>query len=284
MDSGKNNEVKSIEVKNNKRDYTNASESVKKFYSIQHYNLTYDYVSDRHKWYKKLSKNEYTIEELLKLSDDIVDPSDPDIGESQIHHAFQTAELLRKELEQMNTDTKLDLDWLPLIGLIHDLGKVAVKTHNIEWFESAGDSFPVGCAFSDKVILNYGFEENPDFKNPKFNTRLGIYEPNCGFDSCLFWGHDEIMYQSLLNSNTKLPKEALYVVRYHSFYAWHNQNGYDYLASEKDLKYKKYLNIFQKGDLYSKTDSSSNLFDISYLKQPYYQSLIKKYLPNKIIF
>ena len=173
-------------------------------------------------------------------------------------------------------------EWMPLVGLIHDLGKVAIKIHNIEWFESAGDSFPLGCAFSKKVILNYGFDYNKDYKNPKYNTKLGIYQPNCGFDNCLFWGHDEIMYLSLKNSNTNLPDEALYTIKYHSFYSWHNQGGYEYLASEKDIENLKYLKMFQKADLYSKTDTE--LYTIKKLGETYYQNLIKKYLPNGIVF
>ena len=258
----------------NKRDYKNAPQSVINFYFHQHSKLDYDYVSKRHNWYKNLNKQQYQLKTLLELCDDIIDPSDPDIGESQIHHAFQTAEMLR----YMNDVP----EWMPLVGLIHDLGKVAVKTHKIEWYESAGDSFPLGCAFSNKVILDHGFEQNKDYNNPKYNTKLGIYRENCGFDNCLFWGHDEIMYQALNNSNTKLPEEALYTIRYHSFYSWHNQGGYDYLSSKKDKEYLKYLKMFQKADLYSKTDKK--LFTIDHLRDPFYINLINKYLPNMIMF
>ena len=258
----------------NKRDYCNAPNSVKHFYYHQHSKLTYDFVINRHKWYREQEKQRYEIKKLLELCDDIIDPSDPDIGESQIHHAFQTAEMLRK-------DNSVP-DWMPLVGLIHDLGKVAVKIYKIKWYESAGDSFPLGCAFSDKCILNYGFDENPDSKNPKYNTKYGIYNANCGFDNCLFWGHDEIMYQTLINSKTKLPEEALYTIRYHSFYSWHNKNGYDYLANQKDKDNLKYLKIFQKADLYSK--SNKELYTIDKLDEVYYQKLIKKYIPSQILF
>ena len=260
----------------NKRDYTNAPQHVKDFYYQQHSKLNYKYVLESQEKFKKSQKKLYTVKELLELLDDIIDPSDPDISESQIHHAFQTAEALRKNLNEHK------LEWLPLVGLIHDIGKVALKLNNIEWFESAGDSFPLGCGFSDKVILNCGFEDNDDYQNPKYNSKLGIYQENCGFDNCLFWGHDEIMYQVLKNSNTNLPEEALYITRYHSFYSWHTCGGYDYLASKKDKEYLKYLNIFQKADLYSK--SNTELYTIDKLDEDYYQNLIQKYLPHDILF
>jgi len=261
---------------NTRRDYTNAPQRVKDFYYQQHSKLDYNYVVKRQKEFKERTKKQYSIKTLLELLDDIVDPSDPDINESQIHHAFQTAEALRNSLDSHK------LEWLPLVGLIHDIGKVALKLYNIEWFESAGDSFPLGCQFSDKVILNCGFQDNPDTNNSKYNTKLGIYSQNCGFDNCLFWGHDEIMYQVLLNSMSNLPEEALYIIRYHSFYSWHTCGGYDYLASPKDKEYLKYLKIFQKADLYSK--SNSELYTIQKLNEPYYQNLIKKYLPNNLKF
>lgn len=45
-----------------------------------------------------------------------MDESDPDTDLPNIVHAFQTAERARKEYPE--------LDWLHLVGLIHDMGKV----------------------------------------------------------------------------------------------------------------------------------------------------------------
>ena len=39
------------------------------------------------------------------------------------------------------------------------------------------------------------FEENPDYHNPKLNTKLGVYSEGCGLDNVLMsWGHDDYMY------------------------------------------------------------------------------------------
>lgn len=68
------------------------------------------------------------------------------------------------------------------------------------------------------------------------------------------WGHDEYLYRVLRNHGTTLPDEALYMIRYHSFYPWHTGcmslafaspcharfmplhpgRDYDYLCSDRD--------------------------------------------------
>ena len=70
-----------------------------------------------------------------------------------------------------------------------------------------GDTFPVGCKFSDKIVHPEFFELNPDSKNPNYNTPLGIYTQNCGLDKVkMSWGHDEYLYQILKDY---LPKTCL---------------------------------------------------------------------------
>lgn len=39
------------------------------------------------------------------------------------------------------------------------------------------------------------FKENPDYLNPKLNTKFGAYSEGCGLDNVLMsWGHDDYMY------------------------------------------------------------------------------------------
>ena len=45
-----------------------------------------------------------------------------------------------------------------------------------------GDTFPVGCAFSDKVVFPEFFAENPDKQTPEYQTACGIYSEGCGLD------------------------------------------------------------------------------------------------------
>ena len=136
-----------------------------------------------------------------------------------------------------------------------------------------GDTFPVGCAFSDKCVFPQFFEENPDTSNPAYNTTNGIYSPNCGFDNLLMsYGHDEYMYQ-FLKKNSTLPSEALYIVRYHSFYPWHKEGAYSHLASDFDKKNLKWLQEFNRFDLYSKADDLPEIEEV----MPYYKGLLMKY-------
>ena len=67
------------------------------------------------------------------------------------------------------------------------------------------------------------------------STKYGIYEPNCGLDKIMMsWGHDEYLYQVLKANGSKLPDEAHYMIRFHSFYPWHTGGDYGHLINETD--------------------------------------------------
>ncbi len=100
-----------------------------------------------------------------------------------------------------------------------------------------GDTFPVGCAYSKKIVHSEYFVNNPDYYNEKYQTLYGIYEPHCGFDNVhLSYGHDEYLYQVVKNY---LPKEALYIIRYHSFYPAHRESEYQHLMNDFDHEMMK---------------------------------------------
>ena len=63
------------------------------------------------------------------------------------------------------------------------------------------------------------------------------------------WGHDEYIYHVVKD---RLPEEALYMLRYHSFYPWHNEGEYTYLTNETDRNMLKWVRAFNRYDLYSK--------------------------------
>jgi hypothetical protein len=66
--------------------------------------------------------------------------ADPDTDLPNSVHAYQTAERAR-ELHP-------DKDWLHLVGLIHDVGKMmAVVDKSMPQWAVVGDTFPVGCRF-----------------------------------------------------------------------------------------------------------------------------------------
>ena len=76
------------------------------------------------------------INDVLKIMDNFIDPSDPDLDEPNSVHAYQTAERIRKELP--------DNKELQIIGLIHDLGKILFLFNEPNW-SIVGDTFVVGC-------------------------------------------------------------------------------------------------------------------------------------------
>merc|ERR1712157_120183 len=118
------------------------------------------------------------------------------------------------------------------------------------------------------------FVRNPDTADPELNSQYGIYQPNCGFDNCLMsYGHDEYLYHMLKGNGCTLPREALYIIRFHSFYPWHKEGQYGHLASDFDRENLKWLKEFQTFDLYSKSDAVPNVAEV----WPYYEGLLKKY-------
>jgi inositol oxygenase len=91
----------------------------------------------------------------------------------------------------------------------------------------------------------------------------------------LSWGHDEYLYHV---TKAHLPEEALYIIRYHSFYPCHRENEYQYLMNDHDRKMFHWVKEFNQYDLYSKSDSAPNVKEL----MPYYEDLVAKYLPAQL--
>jgi inositol oxygenase len=260
------------------RDYTidtadPLKERVRRTYHEMHAQQTVDFVKSKHEKWLKFNHFEATILEALDKLNDLVDESDPDIDLPNSVHAFQTAERIR---EQYPND-----EWFQLTGLIHDLGKVMAFYDEPQWAVT-GDTFPVGCQPQKSIVyIDTSFVGNPDLKNEKYNTLYGMYEPNCGLDQLtMSWGHDEYLYQVLKHNGAKLPDEAFYMIRFHSFYPYHHGGDYRHLANEKDAEMFKWIKEFNVFDLYTK---STKIPDVEALK-PYYQGLIDKYIPGVLKF
>lgn len=258
------------------RDYAAETERkriVEQFYKENHINQTVDFVRKMREEYKKLDKAEMSIWECCELLNTVVDESDPDLDEPQIQHLLQSAEAIRKDYP--------DEDWLHLTALIHDLGKVLVHPTfgGLPQWAVVGDTFPVGCAFDESIVHHKYFKENPDYDNPAYNTKCGVYSEGCGLDNVLIsWGHDDYMYLVAKENGTTLPSAALFITRFHSFYPLHTSEAYMHLLNEEDKESLKWLHIFNKYDLYSK---SKVQVDVEKVK-PYYISLINKYFPSKL--
>lgn len=263
---------------NNFRNYHNANEAIKENYRKQRSFQTFDHVVSMAKKYHHFNQS-ISIWDCFSKLDNFIDISDPDISLPNSHHLFQTAEAIRLDN---------GADWLQLVGLIHDLGKLIYfkgcdedGTSLKEQWGIVGDTFIVGCRLPDKIIYPEFNNLNPDMLNPKYNSELGIYQKNCGLDNCkISYGHDEYLYQVLVYNHCKIPEEGLNIIRYHSLYPWHKENEYQHLTNMQDEETKKWVRIFNKYDLYSK---ENNVVRMEELKK-YYESIIEKYMGKYLSF
>eukprot|EP00640_Fibrocapsa_japonica_P003416 CAMPEP_0113939542 /NCGR_PEP_ID=MMETSP1339-20121228/5838_1 /TAXON_ID=94617 /ORGANISM="Fibrocapsa japonica" /LENGTH=309 /DNA_ID=CAMNT_0000943073 /DNA_START=75 /DNA_END=1004 /DNA_ORIENTATION=+ /assembly_acc=CAM_ASM_000762 len=281
------------------RCYDSAVQRVQDFYALQHKSQTLEKALEFQKQHcTNFSKGRMGIWDALSYLDTVMDESDPDTELSQTEHALQSAQAARR--------LRPDCDWLHLTALIHDLGKILAVTDpdrgliGLPQWAVVGDTFPLGCAFDMRSnVYPDSFAENPDFEHPIYSTKLGIYQEHCGLDKVVMsFGHDEYLYQVLKNScrgegckgsskfsttgggesGLGLPLPAMACIRFHSFYPWHKQGGYQYLCNEHDAEMLPWVKIFNKADLYSKADDLVNVEEI----REYYDGLICKYLPDTL--
>ena len=249
------------------RDYrAEARESVKEFYRLNHRYQTFDFVQAKRKEYLGLNHRTMSVWEAMEYLNTLVDDSDPDTDLTQIEHLLQTAEAIRADGHPR---------WFVLTGLIHDLGKILCLWGEPQW-AVVGDTFPVGCRYSDKIVFPEFFADNPDSQNPTYQTENGVYEPGAGLNKVnLSWGHDEYLYHV---TKDYLPDEALYMIRYHSFYPAHTEGAYAHLMNDDDRRLFAAVRAFNPYDLYSKTPVRPNVTAL----RPYYEDLIAEYFPEKL--
>jgi len=245
-----------------------ARDSVREFYKLNHEHQTYDFVLQKRKEFLGFDKKEMSVWDAFDFLNQLVDDSDPDTDLDQLQHLLQTSEAIRADGHP---------DWMVLTGLMHDMGKVLCLFGEPQW-AVVGDTFPVGCAFSDKIVYPEYFKLNPDYYNEKYNTKYGVYSPNCGLTNVqMSWGHDEYVYQMLKDY---IPEPGQYMLRYHSFYSQHRENAYSHLMDDHDVEMFKYVDLFNPYDLYSKNPTPPDWAKL----RPYYEGLVAKYLPATIKF
>lgn len=243
-----------------------ANPGVAEFYRLNHTFQTHEYVLAKEKEYFGLSRGQKSIWEAAEYLNTLVDDSDPDTDLTQLEHLLQTSEAIRRDGHPR---------WMVATGFVHDLGKCLCLYGEPQW-GVVGDTFPTGCAYSESVVFPEYFRDNPDYNNPAYQTKYGIYEPNCGLDNVkISFGHDGYIFEVM---KRYLPMEALYMLRYHSFYAWHRHGAYDYLCNEQDREMLPWVLKFNPYDLYSKGHTKPDLQEL----KPYYDELFAEFLPDKI--
>jgi inositol oxygenase len=249
------------------RDYrAEPRSSVKELYDLNHTYQTLDFVLSKKRQYLSRTRCELGIWEAMELLDDLVDSSDPDTDLSQIDHNLQTAEAIRRDGHPR---------WFVLTGFIHDLGKILCMFGEQQW-AVVGDTFPVGCAFSDKIVYPEFLSGNCDSHNSLLRTKDGIYSQGCGLENVHFsWGHDEYLYHVVKDY---LPEEGSYIIRYHSCYVIHQQREYEHLMSDRDKAMFSWVRAFSAYDLYSKSPERPNIGTL----KPFYEELIAEFFPPKL--
>ena len=246
------------------RDYENDRRGcVREFYRLNHARQTVAFNRQKRAEYLSLDRRRMGIWEAMEYLNRLVDDSDPDTDLSQLEHLLQSAEAVRADGHPR---------WFVLTALIHDLGKTLCLYGEPQW-AVVGDTFPVGCRYSEKVVFPEFFRENPDWHVSEYRTLTGIYEEGCGLDAVLMsWGHDEYLYHVVRDY---LPEEALYMIRYHSFYAAHREGEYQHLMTDRDRELFEWVRRFNPYDLYSKSHEAPDTERL----RPYYEELIAEYFP-----
>ena len=249
------------------RDYAaEVRPGVREFYRLNHRYQTFEFGQQKRQQYLSLAKTQMGVWQAMEYLNTLVDDSDPDIDLPQIEHLLQTAEAIRRDNQPR---------WFILTGLIHDLGKILCLWGEPQW-AVVGDTFPVGCKFSDRIVFHEAFIDNPDSTNERYQSDLGIYSAHCGLDQVnLSWGHDEYLYHVVKNY---VPEPALNMIRYHSCYPVHREGAYRFLMNEHDHEMMKWVNAFNQYDLYTKRDER---MDVAGLR-PFYQQLIDEYFPASL--
>lgn len=247
--------------------------AVREHYRKMRMNQTYAYVQRMKSKYLTFNKPMLLWDAMEKLNA-LIDVSDPDLDLPNVQHLIQSAEALRNDNRP---------DWMQLVGLIHDLGKVMYLwgsdedgTSQAEQWGLVGDVFVVGCALPDTCVYPEFNSLNSDMADAHYNTESGVYEAGCGLDNLhLAWGHDEYFYQVLKNHSTNsIPEAGMVMIRYHSFYPWHTGGSYTQFETAKDQRYKKWILDFNRYDLYTK---SQQVYDLDEVKD-YYLPIAEKYL------
>src|SRR5690606_13064465 len=147
-------------------------DTVREFYRLNHTYQTYDFVKEKREEFLKFDKSEMHFLDAVDFLNTLVGNSDQNTSFDQLQHLRPTSEAIRADGHPV---------WFVLTGFMHDMGKVLCLFGEPQW-AVVGDTFPVGCAHSDKIVYPEFFEANPNTYDERYNTKYGVYEPNCGLD------------------------------------------------------------------------------------------------------
>ena len=90
-------------------------DTVRNHYRAMRQSQTLEFVERMEAKWSKFEFDKLTVREAFKKLEGYVDSSDPDTSLPNLEHMMQTAEAIRAASHP---------DWLQLVGLIHDMGKI----------------------------------------------------------------------------------------------------------------------------------------------------------------
>ena len=252
-----------------------ADSRVRRHYQDMRRHQTVDYIHRMEQKFGEFKHANMTLRQAYKVLEKYVDASDPDVSLPNVVHNFMAAEAARKAGKP---------DWLQLVGLLHDIGKMMFLFGGDEdglsgradgrQFALGGDTWVLGTPIPESAIFPEYSSLNADhvaLNGTDTNT------PGMGLRNMRFpRGHDEYAYRFLKHpkNGCKLPEEALLIIRVHSCYPLHSKRAYDHLLAPEDEEILQQVIEFNKFDLYSKADEIIQDMDSLW---PYYEGLIDKY-------
>mmetsp|Transcript_1819 Transcript_1819/g.5296 ORF Transcript_1819/g.5296 Transcript_1819/m.5296 type:complete len:621 (+) Transcript_1819:386-2248(+) len=272
--------------KQNSEEELLASEEL--FFRLSRARQTMEFVRRQYQRFGGLDRAELTIFEALMKVNTLAEFEATLLGDSTeppcmtlMEHAFQTAEKLRAACP--------DEDWLHLVGLMHGIGKIlALEEFGPEpQWAIVGESFPVGCRFSEAISHHQLFYPNPDRRNRQHSSVNGIYTAGCGLHEVNFsWSGAEYLYLVLFLNGTSLPAQALYCIRYQKFDSLF-QEAYQHLLAEEDHAWMPWLVQLRQAAVFERDEEIMNRIrsptEISELYQ-YYEGLIDKYIGSERLY
>ena len=144
---------------------------MREFYRLNHEHQCVDFVREKRAQFLPLRTKRMGIWDAMEYLNTLVDDSDPDIDLPQIEHLMQTAEAIRADGHPR---------WFILAGLIHDLGKVLCLYGEPQW-AVVGDTFPVGCKFSEKIVFRNSLRPIPTSTCPSIKRRRAFTRRAAGW-------------------------------------------------------------------------------------------------------
>lgn len=274
------------------RNYDAAPEHVKAFYQENHQNQTYQFVLDTEAQYSARESRTLVLPmmDMLIISGELRDASDPDNDHPQIVHALQSAISVKEHKGP---------EWLEVTALVHDVGKLLGTNilsedpknprEPLPQWAVVGDTFPVGVQFSDKIVFADFFKDDPqgrwkgnlDTYDPRYNTPNGIYPEHVGLDKLkISYSHDGYLHD-VLKGESNLPQAALDMIRYHSLYPVHREGEYQHLLIPEDKRAIAAAVGFNEHDLYSKYAHVPDENETVELLN-HYKPLVEKYFPRPL--